>query len=121
MGLETFCFAWSRGAVCKPVVDHFYDVSIYDTDTIVSICREIGIDGVVSNASEKTAQVQARVAEQLSLNATPYSVMMTLQNKYKVRQMLDGIEGLEQPQYYLYQGEDKDVYPCVSKPCIGGG
>ena len=29
MGLETHCFAWSEGAVCKNVADYFYPISIF--------------------------------------------------------------------------------------------
>ena len=52
MNLETFCFAWDKGAICKPFVDHFYPISILEKDKIADICREIhNISGVVSNAS----------------------------------------------------------------------
>lgn len=32
LGIETFCFAWDQGAVCKDVVDHFYPISILEKD-----------------------------------------------------------------------------------------
>ena len=52
LGIETFCFAWDQGAVCKEVVDHFYPISILEKDEIVELCKNLNIDGVVSNASE---------------------------------------------------------------------
>ena len=59
LGIETFCFAYDKGAVCKDVVDHFYPISIFEMDKIVAICRDLGIEGVVSNASDVTAEVVA--------------------------------------------------------------
>ena len=50
LGIETFCFAWDQGAVCKDVVDHFYPISILEKDKIVGLCKELNIEGVVSNA-----------------------------------------------------------------------
>lgn len=63
MGLETFCFAWSEGAVCQDYVDHFIPISIFEMDGILQYCREKGVDGIVSNASESTALVVSYVAE----------------------------------------------------------
>ena len=68
MGLETYCFAWPQGAVCKDYVDHFIPVSIMEMDTIVRYCQEYGIDGVVSNASETTALVSSYVAEHIGVD-----------------------------------------------------
>lgn len=121
LGVETFCFAWEKGAICKDIVDHFYPIDIFDTEKIVSICKEQGVQGVASNGSEVTALVQSHVAEILKLNATSYKVFKLLQNKYYVRQCLDDIKELCQPKYYKYQGKDEGVYPCVVKPCFGGG
>ena len=76
MGLETFCFAWEKGAVCKTVVDHFYPISIFEKDQIVEICKREKIEGVISNASDLTAEVSAYVADKLNLNGTPYKTFM---------------------------------------------
>lgn len=35
MGLETHCFAWEQGAVCKDFVDFFHPISITEKDKIV--------------------------------------------------------------------------------------
>lgn len=119
LGMETFCFAWDKNAVCKTIVDHFYPIDIFDTERIVDICREQGIQGVVSNASDITAEVQAKVSDTLGLNGTPYHVFRSLRDKYYIRRCLDKVEGLNQPRYYKYQGNDSQIYPCVVKPCVG--
>lgn len=119
MGLETHCFAWPKGAVCKNIVDYFYPVSIKEKDSIVEKCRELQIDGVVSNASELTAEIVAYVSEKLDLIGTPYQVIEKLHDKFFVRQLSETVEGLSKPRYYKYEGVDYNIYPCVVKPCEG--
>ena len=119
MGLETHCFAWSEGAICKDVVDFFYPISITEKDAIVDKCRELGVNGVVSNASELTAEVVAYVSEKLGLNGTPYNILEKLHDKLLVRQLSESVEGLSKPMYYQYEGNDRGIYPCVVKPCEG--
>lgn len=119
MGLEVHCFAWSEGAVCREVVDYFHPVSIVEKDEIVRICSELNINGVVSNASELTAEIVAYVSEKLGLNGTPYRVLEQLHDKYFVRQFSERVEGLSKIKFYEYEGEEQNIYPCVVKPCEG--
>jgi len=119
MGLETHCFAWSDGAVCKDVVDYFYPISILEKDIIVDKCRELKIDGVVSNASELTAEIASYVSEKLALPGTPFQLFEKLHDKYYVRQLLEKVDGLSKLKYYKYEGLDENIYPCVVKPCKG--
>lgn len=119
MGLEVHCFAWSEGAVCREVVDYFHPVSIVEKDEIVRICGELNINGVVSNASELTAEIVAYVSEKLGLNGTPYSVLEQLHDKYFVRQLSERVVGLSKIRFYEYEGNDLNIYPCVVKPCEG--
>lgn len=121
MGLETFCFAYEKGAICKEIVDHFFPISITEKDQIVNVCKEVGVEAIVSNASEMTAEVVAYVADRLGLTAPSLNVLKRLQNKYAVRQLTDNIEGLSSPRFYQYEGQDLQIYPCVVKPCKGGG
>lgn len=101
MGLETYCFAWPQGAVCKDYVDHFISVSIFEMDTIVDNCRKWKIDGVVSNASDATALVVSYIAEKLGKVGTPYQVFKDIQNKAFVREKTNGIPGLNPVGYKL--------------------
>lgn len=99
MGLETFCFAWPEGAVCKEYVDHFIPISIIEMDNILQYCREYEVDGVVSNASEATALVVSYVAERLGKICTPYQALMDIQNKTYVRQKTNKIPNLAQVKF----------------------
>lgn len=119
LGLETYCFAWDKGAVCKPHVDHFIPISIMEKDKIAAFCKNANIEGVVSNASDLTAEVAAYVAEQLGLNTTPYKRLISLRDKHLVRDLCKYITDLSTPRYYKYNGKDEGIYPCVVKPCVG--
>lgn len=119
MGIETHVFAWAKGVVCKDVADYFHPISILEKDAIVAACRELRIDGVVTNASELTAEVAAYVSERLGLNGTPYRILEQLHNKFLVRQLSEKVEALSKPRFYKYDGTDHGIYPCVVKPCGG--
>lgn len=119
MGIETHGFAWSKNAVCKDVVDYFHPISILEKDAIAKACKELHIDGVVTNASELTAEVAAYVAEKTGLNGTPYRVLEQLHNKFFVRQLSEAVEEFSRPRFYRYEGVDHGIYPCVVKPCGG--
>lgn len=122
MGLETYCFAWSQGAVCKDYVDHYVPVSIFDMDTIVKYCEEWCVDGVVSNASESTALVASYVAEKLGKVGTPYQAFKNIQNKAFVRENTNGIQELAPVRYKLGNLEELLATfprPYVLKPIKG--
>lgn len=122
MGLETYCFAWPKGAVCKDYVDHFIPISIFEMDTIVEYCKEYGIDGVVSNASETTALVASYVAEKLGKVGTPYKALKNIQDKAYVREKTNGIQGLTPVDYKLGKLEEilsSFPRPYVLKPVTG--
>lgn len=119
VGIETHCFASEDNAICKDYVDYFYPISILEMDKIVDICKKKNINGVISNASDITAEVVAYIAEQLELIGNPYKQYVSLHDKFYVRTLTESIEGIESPRYYKYEGVDLDIYPCVIKPCNG--
>ena len=122
MGLETFCFAWPEGAVCKEYVDHFIPVSIMEMDEIVRYCKAIGVDGVVSNASETTALTTSYVAEKLGKNCTPYETFKKMQDKSYVRSVTNTLSGISPVDFCVGTWEDVasiSRIPYVVKPVKG--
>ena len=122
MGLETYCFAWPEGAVCKEYVDHFIPISIFEMDKIFQYCRDCNVDGVASNASEETALVVSYVAERLGKVCTPYRVLMNIQNKVFVRQKTNAIPVLAQVRFEVGPLENlmsSFPRPYVLKPVKG--
>lgn len=122
MGVETYCFAWPEGAVCKDYADYFFPVSIMEMDEIVSLCRKHNIDGVVSNASDITACVAAYVAEKLGKVCTPYETMLDICRKDEVRKRTGGLSGLGKVRVMVgtYDALVREFpRPFVIKPVIG--
>ena len=122
MGLDTFCFAWPQGAVCKEYVDHFFPVSIFETEKIVNCCEKFQVDGVVSNASESTALVASIVAEKLGLVCTPSDCIRNIQNKAFVRQESNRIKTLSSVKFTIGKLDEivsSFPIPYILKPLNG--
>lgn len=122
MGLETFCYAWSKGAICKDYVDHFIPISVFETDKIVESCKKNNIEGIVSNASEMLTPIVSYIAEKLNLICTPFHVIKNIQDKEYVRQITNNIKGIGVVSYKsgkLYDIINKMQVPFVLKPCKG--
>jgi biotin carboxylase len=86
MGIETHCFAWEDGAVCKELADFFYPVSILEKEKILNICRQIGIDGITSIASDAAVPTMCYISDKLSLIGNSYEDALVATNKYQMRQ-----------------------------------
>ena len=121
MGLYSISFAWDAGAICKHLVDRFYPISILEKDTIVDICRQEKVDGVISNASDLTAEVVAYVSEQLGLNGNRCDIIQAIENKSLSRKKTAVIKELSAIDYYLYDHQAPHFLPCIIKPQSGGG
>ena len=86
MGVETICFAWKDGAVCKDLCDRFYPVSTVDKEEILRICRDEKIDGITTIASDVATLTVCYVAEQMGLVGNPDKYSQTTTNKFLMRQ-----------------------------------
>lgn len=119
LGIRTICFAWPQGAVCKDVVDKFYPISIIEKEAILEVCRKEQIDGVVSNASDLTAEIVSYVATRLHLHGVDYESFIKLKDKSFVRQMTNVINGLCQVRTFSRFETGSIPFPCVVKPKTG--
>lgn len=86
MGIETHCFAWEDGAVCKEVSDYFYNISVLDKEKILEKCREIQIDGITTIATDMAVPTICFVAEKLELVSNSYESSLISTNKNLMRQ-----------------------------------
>lgn len=125
MGHEVHCFAWDKEAVCKEVADFFYPISIVEKEMILDKCKEIGINGICTIASDVAAPTVAYVASILHLNANSYESACRANNKYQMRQALEQA-GLPCPQYRCVNDpatlESIDwKYPLIVKPSDRSG
>lgn len=120
-GLYTIAFSYNRGCIPLELIDEYHEISILEKDAIIDKCREIGVDGVVSNGSELTAYIASYIAEQLGLECTPSSVITTLQDKSRVRILTKNVEEMQTIRSYIYDDSAPNplFIPCVVKPVKG--
>lgn len=125
MGYETHVFAWAANDVGEKAADHFYPINVVEVEIIAQKCREIGICGVCSIASDLCAVTVNYVADSLGLpgNTPKSSVKST--NKYLMRQAFKE-NGDPIPEYLLVD-EYTDLcslslqYPVIVKPTDRSG
>lgn len=124
MGLNTICFAWEDGAVCKDVADKFYPISIIEKDKILSVCLEEKIDGICTIASDVAAPTVAFVAENMGLMGNSYEVAVRANNKFKMRNAFSKA-GVPCPFYKIVTSENdlmfEGSYPLIVKPTDRSG
>lgn len=125
LGVESICFAWEEGAVCKDVCDRFYPVSTVDKDAILKICQEIKIDGITTIASDVAVLTVNYVAEKMGLIGNPDKYSETATNKYLMRQCF--IEhNVPSPKFCLTDGSVPEIassfrFPVIVKPTDRSG
>ena len=125
LGLNTLCFAWKEGAVCKNVADEFFPISIVEKEQIFDVCREKGIDGICTIASDVAAPTVAYVAEKMGLVGNPYEVAVRANNKFLMRQAFSA-GGIPCPAYHritsFEQLDSKELqFPVIVKPIDRSG
>lgn len=86
MGIETHCFAWADGAVCKDVADYFYPIDVKEKEHMLEVCQKTGIDGITTIASDVAVLTVNYVAENMGLISNPDEYSATTTNKYLMRQ-----------------------------------
>ena len=86
MEIETHCFAWEEGAVCKDVCDYFYPISILEKEQILEICQQIKVDGITTIASDAAAPTVAYVANNMGIIGNNYDAAVRANNKALMRE-----------------------------------
>jgi len=85
MGIETHCFAWPEGAVCKEITDYFYPISILEKEAILKECIEINIDGITTIATDMAVPTICFVAEKMKLISNTFNSSFASTNKSEMR------------------------------------
>ncbi len=99
MGFETHTFAWQTGGeIGEQTSDYFYPISANSKGDILTKCKEIGIDAIVSIGSDIAAQTSAYVAEALGLTGNEHENVRRASNKTALRSVLAS-NGISQPKY----------------------
>ena len=85
MGYETHVFAWEDGSIGERTADYFYPISIVEKDEILKRCREIGIDGICTIASDLAVITVNYVANNMGLTANSIACTEKSTNKHLMR------------------------------------
>ena len=104
-GCEVHAFAWQCGDVGETAADVFHPVSITEVDQIVRICREVGVDGICTIASDLATVAVSHVAEELSLTGNSVACMERSTNKNLMRRAFEAA-GDPSPKSLLVSLED---------------
>ena len=126
LGCETHVFAWAAGDVGEGMADRFYPISIVEKEEILRVCRQIGIDGICTIASDLAAVTVNYVAEQMGLPGNGMRCCEKSTNKYKMRQAF-AAAGDPSPRSVLVRpGDGLDAlqglrYPLIVKPTDRSG
>lgn len=86
LGIETHVFAWKANDVGETAADYFYPISIIEKDNILEKCKEIGIDGIASIASDTAMLTVNYVAEEMGLTGNSTATTEVSTNKHLMRE-----------------------------------
>lgn len=125
LGYETHVFAWQCGDVGERTADYFYPISIVEKDKILEKCKEIGIDGICSIASDLATITVNYIAEKMGLCGNSMRCTEISTNKYLMRIAFQK-NGIPVPKFMVCDGKtglsDMDmIYPCIVKPTDRSG
>lgn len=125
-GLEVHCFAWDDGkAVCKEYADYFYDISVLEKEAILTKCKEVNIDGILTIATDICIPVIAYVADNLRLVGNSIECSLLTTNKSLMRKCFEenGIDSPRSISVSTFNERDFDLfsYPLIIKPADRSG
>lgn len=89
LGLQTHVFAWATGTKGEQMADCFYPISIREKEAILEKCKEIGIDGIASIASDLAMETVNYVAEKMNLSGNGVAATYKSTNKYIMRKAFE--------------------------------
>lgn len=125
MGIETHVFAWKSGDIGETLADFFYPISIIEKERILEKCKEIGIDGICTIASDLATITVSYVAEHMGLPGNSIATSIVSTNKHEMRKCFEK-NGDPSPLSRLVESiDDLDketlVYPLIVKPTDRSG
>lgn len=124
--VEVHCFAWDDDkAICKYEADFFYDISVLEKELILEKCKEVGIDGIVTIATDICVPVIAYVAEKLELIGNSNETALLTTNKGLMRASFEDNK-IPSPKYHIIKAENDSQlvnlnFPLIVKPSDRSG
>jgi biotin carboxylase len=123
-GIITHCFAWPDGAVCEEFCDQFYPISVLEKEKILEVCKQIGIDGITTIATDIAVPTISYVAAKLGLIGNSEESALKSTHKFVMRESLKST-GCNVPFYKLYREnevvDEFSEFPLIVKPVDRSG
>jgi len=125
IGYTTHVFAWAANDVGEKAADYFYPISITEVDAITEKCREIGICGICSIATDLGNYAVNYVADKLGLPGNSMECTLKSTNKHLMRKAFEE-NGDPSPKSIMVD-ESTDLsklelsYPIIVKPTDRSG
>lgn len=125
LGYTTHVFAWAANDIGEQEADYFYPISIVNVDEIAEKCKEIGICGICSIATDLGNITVNYVAEKLGLPGNSWETTQRSTNKHLMREMF-AANGDPSPRS-IQVDENTDLtqlsfsYPIIVKPTDRSG
>lgn len=124
-GIETHVFAWQCGDIGETTADYFYPISITEKELILDECRKIGVDGVLTIASDLANITASYVANKLGLTANGVDCVQKSTNKHLMRLAFEEGGDPSPRSVLLAPGDDIGCldldYPVIVKPADRSG
>ena len=127
LGVETICFAWEDGAVCRDYADRYFPISIVDKEEILAVCRRERIDGITTIATDVAVPTINFVAHELGLTGNSIESGYVATNKFAMREALKK-GGANCPFFQKIKSYaealgavEKTTFPVIVKPCDRSG
>jgi biotin carboxylase len=127
LGVDTVCFAWSEGAVCKDVCTTYYPISIVEKEQVLEAAEGERVDGLLTIASDVGVPTVSYVAERLELTGNSAESALLSTNKFQMRSALSQA-GLNCPKFLpisacglLPDSIDQLRFPAIVKPVDRSG
>lgn len=125
LGYKTHVFAWAANDVGEFAADYFYPISIVEKEKIAEKCKEIGICGVCSIATDLGTIAVSYVANKLGLPGNSMDCTYKSTNKHLMRETFEQ-NGDPSPKSILVDA-NTDIsklnltYPVIVKPTDRSG
>lgn len=128
LGCHVITCDYLPGNIAHKYSDEYHNVSILDKEAVLSLARELKIDGIMSFAVDPGVVTAAYVADRMGLpQAGPYESVCILQNKERFRSFLES-NGFNVPKsrgFSMYEEAyaDRDYFtwPVIVKPVDSAG
>lgn len=125
LGVEVHCFSNVEPAFIHEAVDVFHNISIFERNEIVNICKKEKINGVIAT-TELTVEIASYIAKEIESPGLDFQIASVITDKFRNRKVCQGLNHIHQPRFAeIHSVEDLITvdlrFPIIVKPTTKGG